>query len=131
MEYNFLVLEDDPERIEQFRKRFNEFAERRAAVVNSTFTEEVGECLRLLRTKRFDLVFFDHDLGGQQMVSCDSPNTGSEVARQMIQEGLVGRHGGYIVHSFNPYGAAYMSELIGCPRVPSVWTKALFHSTVQ
>lgn len=130
-EYHFLVLEDDPNRIEQFKKRFKEFEEHRSVKVYARFTDLAKDCIHYLETRSYDLVFLDHDLGGLQMVSSNDLNTGSEVARQIVSKSLKDRHGLFLVHSFNPTGAKYMCNLLKCPHVPSVWNKEVFHKVVK
>ena len=53
--YDIFVLEDSPERIKWFRKTFGD--------CNLTFTKDVKEACDELRTKDYDLIFLDRDLG--------------------------------------------------------------------
>lgn len=109
-----LLLEDDPNRIKAFKQRF----------LDKGWSYDVchtaQRCLELLDEKRYDIVFLDHDLGDEQMVSTDHSNTGSHVARNWPKDlsTLV------IIHSFNPVGAEYMHARIpGAIRRPGIWAQ--------
>jgi len=71
-----------------------------------TIVETADECIRQLSERTFDLVFLDHDLGGE--IYCDSSreDCGMEVVRWLKKEG--GKHGGFIVHTMNAVAAAAM-----------------------
>ena len=69
---NILVLEDDPERHRHFRRGL--FGH------SLTIVEKAEEAIaHLQRTKSWDAVFLDHDLGGETYVA-SGPGTGYEVA---------------------------------------------------
>jgi hypothetical protein len=65
-----LFLDDDPARAEVF------LADNPAAV----WVQTVAECLARLE-ERWDEVHLDHDLGGEQFVTCDREDCGMEVVR--------------------------------------------------
>jgi CheY-like chemotaxis protein len=68
---NVLVLEDSEERCKHFR---------RALIGHSLdITEFSKEAIQMLKDKDYDILFLDHDLGGQQMVK-SGEDTGYEVA---------------------------------------------------
>jgi CheY-like chemotaxis protein len=94
------ILEDDPSRIEWFK----------TALANEDLdiTEDVEEAMKWLRETKYDAIFLDHDLGGEQMVSSDVWNTGSTVAR-MIHE-TENKDLMVIIHSWNPTGARIMLD---------------------
>jgi len=91
-----LVLEDDPNRVKKFRRELVGHAVDYAADVQSA----VG----LLAAHRYDLMFLDHDLGGQEMVDSSEENTGYQFAVAVAADG---RNSGavVVVHSCNPAGA--------------------------
>lgn len=99
-----LVLEDNPERIKRFRDELR-FTKAYVAV-------NARHAIGLLGDFRFDVVFLDHDLGGEENVESDSKNTGAEVCR------WVSMHPGncadtrFIIHSLNPVGAMEMERLL-------------------
>lgn len=71
-----LVLEDSEYRVREFRDAF----------IGNTFriVDNAKECIEALEKEKWDLIFLDHDLGGESMVSTTHANTGSEVVRWMI-----------------------------------------------
>ena len=87
--YDIFVLEDSPERIKWFRKTFGD--------CNLTFTDDVKEACDELRTKDYDLVFLDRDLGHPRGES------GEDVAWVMKEEKLA-QHVPVVVHTVNPRG---------------------------
>lgn len=100
-----LILEDDVEdRVPHFRYWLTQKPD-----VTLVFTETADEAIRALQcgeidqSKSFDLIFLDHDLGGEQMVGTEGKNTGSEVVRWMVAN--LRTYCPVIIHSLN-YGAA-------------------------
>ena len=70
------ILEDDQERIATFRRKLSGHT--------LTVVETAKAAIDVLENDQaFDIGFLDHDLGGEQMVSTESANTGSEVVRWM------------------------------------------------
>lgn len=86
------MLEDDPRRIEIFRK-----ALARHAV---SYVETARACIELLETEKFDVVFLDHDLGGEVYVDRNNTNTGSEVVR-WLKLHIEDLDPCFIIHSHN------------------------------
>lgn len=100
-----LILEDDVEdRVPYFRYWLTQKAD-----VTLVFAETADQAIHALQCGElenrlaFDLIFLDHDLGGEQMVSTEGKNTGSEVVRWMVSN--LHHYCPVIVHSLN-YGAA-------------------------
>lgn len=130
---SILILEDDMNRVKQFKERlFEAFGDDK--VLNHVSVAE--DCIVAIMREEFDLIFLDHDLGGEVYVSSTHTNTGSEVARRFselcLEENFPNRDTPIIVHSYNPDGAKYIMALLGknAVYVPGVWDKALFHKTV-
>jgi len=71
------ILEDNEDRIIYFRQLFIDHD----LFVATTAREAI---LALDGTTEFDLIFLDHDLGGEQMVDMKNTNTGSEVVRYLV-----------------------------------------------
>jgi hypothetical protein len=90
---NILFLDDSIERIKKFK----------SYTPSATVVETAKECIAAL-TKEWDYVFLDHDLGGQEMVSIEEDNTGSEVVRWIAKNKP--RINLIVVHSLN-FGAAH------------------------
>lgn len=66
----------------------------------------VEEALKMWQPP-YDLVLFDHDLGGRTYVGSEDKNTGAEFARLLVHNkpGLYDLAQHFIVHSYNPDGA--------------------------
>ncbi len=134
-----LILEDDGQevkRIPQFQQRILELNMKLqdAGLETATMThvETAKECIDLLNQERFDLVFLDHDLGGQVYVNTNREDTGSEVARWISSNSDKMKNVQVIIHSFNVVGAKYMTELIpGSVYVPGIWAKDVFHNIIK
>ena len=70
----------------------------------------------------FDIYFLDHDLGGDQMVSIQESNTGSEFAKWLVKQGVKGNNETIYVHSLNPAGAInMMAKFDKSIRAPFTW----------
>jgi CheY-like chemotaxis protein len=116
------VLEDSSERIKQFKQRFLEQG------WIGYFSVTASDAIRNLDLLRFDLIFLDHDLGGQVYVNKDEKNTGSEVARWIREHPVVCP---IIIHSLNPAGAEYMKSILPkAVHIPFVWNKKEFDQSI-
>lgn len=108
------ILEDDHERIKTFRRKLIGH--------ELTVVENAQDAITVLSNDQaFDVMFLDHDLGGQQMMACDDKNTGSEVVRWMLPNQKV--YCPVIIHSLNTPAAMDMKsrlESVGmtCYRMP-------------
>jgi len=121
-----LVLEDNEERIAQFKKRLDRFGG------YVFFCRTAKECIEILKENAdLQLVLLDHDLGGEVYVDTAHKNTGSEVARWM-RDNYDMENTQIIIHSLNTVGAEYMrSQIPEAHVVPFVWTKEVFDKTVR
>lgn len=88
------VIEDDPKRVRALRQK----VVGRAEVMWSSTVD--GFVQLLSEQPAFDLLVFDHDLGGEQMVE-SGPGTGYEAAQRIPIKGFPR----LLVWSFNPIGA--------------------------
>jgi len=106
-----LVLEDNPNRIEDFKRKF--------ISDNVTYTEDAYEAIGHLKKTKFDLVCLDHDLGGMQ-IEYDLENCGTVVA-EWINDYPV-RDTEFVIHSLNSPLAENMQKLIpGSKYIPFYW----------
>jgi len=107
-----LVLEDSQERIEKFKTLFPEHDH------DVWFTYEAQECIDLLDTQQWDILFLDHDLGGDVYVQ-SGKGTGYELAGYIAES--INKDTAVIIHSCNHAGATQISFLLPCAvRVPFV-----------
>ena len=116
-----MILEDDPydTRMDGFKNLFTSVG----AVI--TWVDTAEECIEELKNDIFDIIFLDHDLGGEVFVDYRETNTGSEVSR-WIYENPINDNTIVIIHSFNPVGGAYMNERIsGSHLMPGAWTTGI------
>ena len=110
------VLEDDSHRIEEFKKRFTE------RNWESVFTDTAKEAIEHLITTKFDLIFLDHDLGGQVYVSEDNENTGSAVVRAITKDSeKTNMDTPIIIHSLNTPAASSMAKNLADYGFSSIW----------
>ena len=139
---NILVLEDDENRIRQFKERFfNLFHEKtndteiRSEVCYARTAQEAIEFLK--ETTHFDIIFLDHDLGQRVYVSPDDENTGSAVVRYLLDHANEYANTRFIIHSFNQVAARKMRYDIGqhitkeVQYIPGIWTKDIFNSYIR
>jgi len=92
-----LILEDNQERVRQFMKKFI------GAVV--LCTEDADECIEFLKVRDWDILFLDHDLGGEVYVrSFGDKKTGYTVAKWLSENmDRIPKH--VFIHSLNGPGA--------------------------
>ncbi len=114
-----LILEDDPKRILKFKQNFI------GRDVIITYVEEAITAINKLKNETFDILFLDHDLGGEVYVSIEGTNTGSEVARYINKNPIDSI---VIVHSLSDFGKNNMLRLIkDSIYIPFVWEEKVFN----
>jgi len=96
-----LVLEDDAERIHYFSKVF---VKHELAIVNHV------NMFAILCKKKFDIIFLDHDLGGEVYVESKHENTGYNACKFLVE--TINVNTPIIVHSYNENGAKNMMNLL-------------------
>ena len=109
---SIFILEDTTERIEEFKNIFKNHLD------NVYIATNYEEALSLLSSIPFDILFLDHDLGGNQIVTKDNwekfleteEKSGSDVARWLIEN--ITNSPLIVVHSYNPYGAKNMLDIL-------------------
>lgn len=128
--YRVFILEDDLNRIVHFKERFREMEYN---YVNITHVETAEEAIKKLSSEKYDVLFLDHDLGGEAYVSTDHKNTGSEVVRWFennpnnLNDDVL-----KVIHSFNPSGAQYMNKgLKNSVMIPGVWAQDRFEAYME
>ena len=104
-----LVVEDNPERIKKFK---------RALIGNNVdYTDNAFEGRTLVKRNQYDVIFLDHDLGGESYVPSDHYNTGYQVAKEIQQS--QNKSAQIIIHSCNSTGASNIASLLpGSLRIP-------------
>lgn len=97
-----LFLDDDPTRTAKFL---------RESIGHEVSTAETAqEAIDLLRSRSFDRVSLDHDLGGEVFVPSEHENTGYQVAKVVAE--MPAPPPEVFIHSFNPAGAERMKNKI-------------------
>lgn len=96
------VLEDDG-------KRGNDFM---ALLPNHSLTicNNAQTAIEILSNIKFDVIFLDHDLGGQVYVDTENPNTGTFVVRKLSE--TVNTETPVVVHSWNAVAAQAMADYL-------------------
>jgi len=98
-----LILEDNEYRIDTFTIELKGH--------DIDHTDNVEICKNRIRTTKYDLIFLDHDLGGEIFVDSDVEQTGYHVAK--IIPYSINRNTKVIIHTHNPPGGTKMKEVIG------------------
>jgi hypothetical protein len=93
-----LFMDDSPDRAATFLANFPE----------ARWVQTAAECIDALKSQRWDMVFLDHDLGGESMVSPEREDCGMEVVRYMMAHPVNVRS--VIVHSWNTPAAKRMVD---------------------
>jgi len=100
---NVLILEDDKNRNVLFRRNL--------IGLYIEIRDDVKELKTLLLSKKWDVLFLDHDLGGEVFASSDREDTGAEIAR-FLKDNPEHKPELIIIHSLNNSGAMYMKHLL-------------------
>ena len=96
--YDIFILEDSPERIKWFRQTFGD--------CNLVFTDDIETACDELRTKDYDMIFLDRDLGHPR------GENGEDVAWVMKEEKLA-KNACIVVHTVNPRGQRNIKRYLG------------------
>lgn len=97
-----LILEDDPHRVSQFEKNLS--------VSMITVTDRAEDAINHLKTQQWDVLYLDHDLGGDQMVE-SGPGTGYEVA-VFLEQNPKYKPKAIVIHSLNVPGSMKMKQVL-------------------
>jgi CheY-like chemotaxis protein len=82
------------------------------------FATGVTSAKRMYERANPDLIFLDHDLGGQTYVDSDEGNTGYQFVKWLKENDPQWKERSYVVHSLNPSGADNMlAELEGAKNI--------------
>ncbi len=98
-----MFLDDDPDRYRQFKSALVGFD------VNIDWAQTSTEAIEFLGKNTYDIIYLDHDLGGQIMVPSGN-NTGYEVA-QWISNNIKDLPQ-IVLHSLNPVGVQNMQSVL-------------------
>lgn len=102
---NIYILEDDPNRVSWFQDNLDDFRHTDTA---SGFIAMLSDAHTMNET--IDVLFLDHDLGGDVYVSSDEPNTGMEIVRFLENKKSVPKINKIVCHSLNSPARANMVE---------------------
>jgi len=109
-----LILEDNLERQEQFKNNLIKH--------DVELADSAKDTINLLTNEKWDVLFIDHDLGGQVYVP-SGENTGYEVAK-FLEANKQHMPKNIIVHSLNSVGAKnILAALPNAIHIPFVWTE--------
>ena len=92
-------------------KRIHSAFDKYSGLCDLTIVATVAECLRFLSSQDFNVVYLDHDLGGEEFVDSSSQKCGMEVVRYIEncwppekEKPL------FIIHSSNIFAAITMED---------------------
>jgi hypothetical protein len=118
LKLNIFILEDSKERIDYFKKQFDNH--------NLTICMEINdEVYNTLDEKRFDILFLDHDLENYIFGHKDD---GTTIAKYLTTRKLQS-HAIIYVHSMNPIGANNMVKILNDAGYEAQWIP--FHLLIQ
>ena len=110
-----LVLDDSEERLKAFARKYcNE------TVIFARHAKEAIEYIKEAKAsgEMFDVIFLDHDLGGQQM-TWNEEDCGMTVVSYLVESGDSTK---VIVHSFNfPRAKLMIEKLPNAVYLPGAW----------
>lgn len=98
MKFKVLFLDDMQVRIDSFKQK----------CPDAVIVEDAESCIQELKENKYDMVFLDHDLGGEIYVDEKEKNTGSEVVRFILKEKIEIPQ--IVVHSHNPDASKNMHK---------------------
>lgn len=97
-----LILEDDKNRIKWFKEN---------TIGHSVdIVESAKPAIHLIQEKKYDVIFLDHDLGGEVYVDSNNDNTGYQVAKALLMS--INETTPVVVHSLNSVGAKNIQRII-------------------
>jgi CheY-like chemotaxis protein len=100
-----MIVEDSPARINTFKQKLNN-----KDYDLYFFDTAVDAEAALKNIGGFDVLFLDHDLGGQVFVDSKDPNTGYAVAKFIVDNKI--DIPSIIVHSMNPVGSQNIKSIL-------------------
>lgn len=98
-----LILEDNPERIEFFKRVYK--------TQNLLITSDINEAYHIAENTELDIMFLDHDLEPDNFSAIKSGRTGYDFCKSLV-EGKLQRHSICYIHSMNPVGGQAMMNLL-------------------
>lgn len=101
-----VILEDNPDRMEQFHKKLKD----RAEIIHFEHVKEFTEYVKENKDN-INIFFLDHDLGGKVYVDSNEEDTGYQAAL-FIKEIYGEEYPQTIIHSMNTIGAKKMKEIL-------------------
>lgn len=122
------ILEDSQDRVKEFKKRLEG--------CDVFITDNVKEAKKNFKENEWDLIFLDHDLGGEAFVDISDPNTGSAFASWLTTQLEPGTSTPIFIHSANNPGARNMSNIlkhkrINSHRTPFIWLQSEFEKVIS
>ncbi len=103
---NIFILDDDINRhdflIKMLGNKYNN--------TNIVSAQTADEAYKFLKNEKWDMIFLDHDLGGEAYVDSNLPNTGYQVAKFIKNNNI--KYDICIIHSMNPVGARNIQSIL-------------------
>ena len=120
------LLEDSPERIEQFKKIFDQYNLGYKIANNKT------DAISILGASEFDVILLDHDLEEKEYYENVNPGSGAIVASWIKKNVVDYKNKLIICHSLNPVGRnAICLTLLNCFGSPFLWEPKNFKTAMK
>jgi hypothetical protein len=131
-----LVLEDDAQRIAEFRARFQELERASGTRQLVRFVRHVGEAINELTARDYEVLLLDHDLNGTSGTDSAEVDTGAALVRWLAGGGAVAADCRIIIHSLNARGARRMADDLGRAGIsaecyPRLWKSSVFREAFE
>jgi len=107
------ILEDNDERIKQFEDLLT------PAGYYLTIAKSVAEAIQKY-SPPYDILYLDHDLGGEVMVDSEKPNTGYQFAKWLVANDVDLIRRRIVLHSMNPAGVRNMKSQLPLSSVSEI-----------
>jgi len=98
-----LILEDNKERIEWFKKIYKQH--------ELIICEKISQAQLAVAYGEIDIFFLDHDIASNNFEGIDKCDTGYDFVKWIVSQNYQ-KHSLYYIHSMNPTGANAMLNLL-------------------
>lgn len=121
---NFLILEDDIDRIVAYTNRIYTLWPEESAI---TFVNHASLAIRYIANNNYDFILLDHDLGGRQ-IDYNKENCGDIVADYLHDNPTEAK---VIVHSLNiPAATRMVGKIKNASHIPFLWLSDQFYKHI-
>jgi CheY-like chemotaxis protein len=121
-EVKVLILEDSYYRVGQFRERLKQYG-----IEDIMHANNAKDCIKLLKKKKYDVIFLDFHLDCNDFVVQNPDNTGGKVAEWISKNYHKQKDANIIVHSGSEFGAGEIKKFLpNAHIIYNAWKKEMF-----